>query len=73
MDVAYVDYPSKIKAKRLNGFGASAQEPAIEPENPQPSEPNNDDKDNDKDDAHDVSVEVVIDGKKYSGKLNKAE
>lgn len=50
LDKCYVDYPERIKAKRLNGFG-DAPPPAP-------------------DDS--VSVEVTVDGKKYSGKLNKA-
>lgn len=71
LDVAYVDYPTKIKAKGLNGFGVSAQEPTTKPQNPQISEPDNDDKS----DSKDASIEVIIDidGKKYSGKLNKVE
>ena len=52
LDKCYVDYPERIKAKRLNGYGvASALAPVP-------------------DDS--VSVEVTVDGKKYSGKLNKA-
>lgn len=51
LDNGYVDYPEKIKAKGLNGFG----------DNPSPAPVSNDS----------VSVEVTVDGKKYSGKLNK--
>lgn len=48
LDKCYVDYPERIKAKGLNGYGTT----------PTP------------DDS--VSVEVTVDGKKYSGKLNKS-
>ena len=48
LDKCYVDYPERIKANRLNGFGDA---------------PVTDDS---------VSVEVTVDGKKYSGKLNKS-
>ena len=47
LDKCYVDYPERVKAKGLNGFGVT----------PVPGDS--------------VSVEVTIDGKKYSGKLNK--
>lgn len=52
LDKCYVDYPERIKAKVLNGYGTTPT-PAPLP-----------------DDS--VSVEVTVDGKKYSGKLNKA-
>jgi len=52
LDKCYVDYPERIKAKGLNGYGTT-HTPAPLP-----------------DDS--VSVEVTVDGKKYSGKLNKA-
>ena len=52
LDKCYVDYPERIKAKGLNGYGTTPT-PAPLP-----------------DDS--VSVEVTVDGKKYSGKLNKA-
>lgn len=52
LDKCNVDYPERIKAKGLNGYGTTPT-PAPLP-----------------DDS--VSVEVIVDGKKYSGKLNKA-
>lgn len=52
LDKCYVNYPERIKAKGLNGYGTTPT-PAPLP-----------------DDS--VSVEVTVDGKKYSGKLNKA-
>jgi len=52
LDKCYVDYPERIKAKGLNGYG-----------NPPTPAPLPDDS---------VSVEVTVDGKKYSGKLNKS-
>lgn len=51
LDKCYVDYPERIKAKVLNGYGTTPT-PAPLP-----------------DDS--VSVEVTVDGKKYSGILNK--
>lgn len=51
LDKCYVDYPERIKAKGLNGFGVSPS-PAPVP-----------------DDS--VYAMVTVDGKKYSGKLNK--
>lgn len=50
LDKCYVDYPERIKAKGLNGYGAT----------PTPSP----------DDS--VYATVTVDGKKYSGKLNRA-
>lgn len=78
LDVAYVDYPSQIKAKGLNGFGVSAQEQ----QEPQPSTPdtstpdttnNGGYKTDDKNSANEIEVEVVIGDRRYSGKLNLTE
>lgn len=52
LDKCYVDYPERIKAKGLNGFGVTPS-PAPVP-----------------DDS--VYATVTVDGKKYSGKLNRA-
>lgn len=52
LDKCYIDYPERIKAKGLNGFGGTPT-PAPVP-----------------DDS--VYATVTVDGKKYSGKLNKA-
>ncbi len=52
LDKCYVDYPERIKAKGLNGFGGTPI-PAPVP-----------------DDS--VYATVTVDGKKYSGKLNRA-
>ena len=51
LDKCFVDYPERIKAKRLNGYGTT----------PTPA-PVTDDS---------VYATVTVDGKKYSGKLNK--
>ena len=51
LDKCYVDYPERIKAKGLNGFGGTPT-PAPVP-----------------DDS--VYATVTVDGKKYSGKLNR--
>lgn len=54
LDIGYQDFPAKIKAKGLNGYGE-----AVLPNPPAPA-------------AEDgITVEVTVDGKKYSGKLNK--
>ena len=54
LDICYKDFPMIIKAKGLNGFG---KEEVV----PNPPTPNIVDS---------ITVEVNIDGKKYSGKLN---
>lgn len=56
LDVGYKDFPTIIKAKGLNGYG---KEEVL----PNPPAPAADDG---------ITVEVTVDGKKYSGKLNKA-
>ena len=56
LDVGYKDFPTIIKAKGLNGWGKEE----VLPNPPVPA-------------AEDgISVEVTVDGQKYSGKLNKA-
>lgn len=56
LDIGYKDFPTVIKAKGLNGYGKEE----VLPNPPAPA-------------AEDgISVEVTVDGKKYSGKLNKA-
>lgn len=56
LDIGYKDFPTIIKAKGLNGWGKEE----VLPNPPAPA-------------AEDgISVEVTVDGKKYSGKLNKA-
>ena len=56
LDIGYKDFPSIIKAKGLNGWGKEE----VLPNPPAPV-------------AEDgISVEVTVDGQKYSGKLNKA-
>lgn len=55
LDICYKDFPMIIKAKGLNGFG---KEEVV----PNPPTPNIVDS---------ITVEVNIDGKKYSGKLNQ--
>ena len=52
LDVGYKDFPTIIKAKRLNGYSKEPNPPAPAAEDG-------------------ISVEVTVDGKKYSGKLNK--
>ena len=56
LDIGYKDFPTIIRAKGLNGYGKEEVMP-----NPPASAA---------DDG--VTVEVTVDGKKYSGKLNKA-
>ena len=56
LDVGYKDFPTIIKAKGLNGWG---KEEVL----PNPPAPSTEDG---------ISVEVTVDGQKYSGKLNKA-
>ena len=56
LDIGYKNFPTIIKAKGLNGYGA-------EPVPPNPPAPAAEDG---------ITVEVTVDGKKYSGKLNKA-
>lgn len=70
LDYCYVDYPSKIKAKGLNGFGS--------PKTPDDtSDHTNNDGDTDQkpsnnvDDDDDIDVEITIDGKKYEGTLTE--
>lgn len=71
LDVSYIDYLEKIRAKGLNGFGTStgntqtAQEKPQEKPEPALSNGNSG--------VKDITVEVVIDGKKYAGKLNSTE
>ena len=56
LDIGYKDFPTIIKAKGLNGWGKEE----VLPNPPVPA-------------AEDgISVEVTVDGQKYSGKLNKA-
>lgn len=56
LDICYKDFPTIIKAKGLNGWGKEE----VLPNPPAPA-------------AEDgISVEVTVDGQKYSGKLNKA-
>ena len=56
LDIGYKDFPTIIKAKGLNGWGKEE----VLPNPPAPA-------------AEDgITVEVTVDGKKYSGKLNKA-
>ena len=56
LDIGYKDFPTVIKAKRLNGYG---KEEVL----PNPLAPATEDG---------ITVEVTVDGKKYCGKLNKA-
>ena len=56
LDICYKDFPTIIKGKGLNGYG---KEKALT--NP-PAHVSDDG----------ISVEIIVDGKKYSGKLNKA-
>lgn len=56
LNIGYKDFPTIIRAKGLNGYG---KEEVL----PNPPAPADDDG---------VTVEVTVDGKKYSGKLNKA-
>ena len=56
LDICYKDFPTIIKGKGLNGYG---KEKALT----NPPAPVSDDG---------ISVEIIVDGKKYSGKLNKA-
>ena len=56
LDICYKDFPTIIKGKGLNGYGK-------EKDQTNPPAPVSDDG---------ISVEVTVDGKKYSGKLNKA-
>ena len=51
LDYCYVDYPEKIKAKGLNGFGKQPDKP--------PEQTG--------DDTAGITVEMTIDGKKYRG------
>ena len=56
LDICYKDFPTIIKGKGLNGYG---KKKALT----NPPAPVSDDG---------ISVEIIVDGKKYSGKLNKA-
>ena len=56
LDIGYKDFPTIIRAKKLNGYGKEEVLPSL----PAPAV----------DDG--IMVEVTVDGKKYSGKLNKA-
>ena len=56
LDIGYKDFPTIIKGKGLNGYG---KEKALT----NPPAPVSD---------NGISVEITVDGKKYSGKLNKA-
>lgn len=55
LDTDYVDYPAKVKAAGLNGYGSEK----VLPNSPTLAVDNG------------ITVEVTVDGKKYSGKLNK--
>lgn len=55
LDTGYVDYPAKVKMAGLNGYGSEE----TLPNTPAPAT----------DDG--ITVEVTVDGQKYSGKLNK--
>lgn len=55
LNTGYIDYPTKVKAAGLNGYGAEE----VLPNSPAPVT----------DDG--ITVEVTVDGNKYSGKLNK--
>ena len=54
LDICYMDYPSIIKEKGLNGYGKEE----IPQTTPEPA--SNDG----------ITIEITVDGKKYSGKLN---
>lgn len=56
LDIGYKDFPTIVRAKELNGYGKEEVLPSL----PAPAV----------DDG--IMVEVTVDGKKYSGKLNKA-
>ena len=56
LDICYKDFPTIIKGKGLNGY---SKEKALT----NPPAPVSDDG---------ISVEIIVDGKKYSEKLNKA-
>lgn len=72
LDYGYVDYPSKIKAKGLNGF-ASSNIPTDNTPTDTSNQTDNGDDSNDKptNEVEDIDVEVVINGKKYEGKLSE--
>ena len=55
LDICYKDFPTIIKGKGLNGYGMGK----VLPNPPAPAV----------DDG--ITVEVTVDGKKYSRKLNK--
>lgn len=52
-DICYTDYPAKIKAKGLNGYGKQIEKP---PETPS---------------TDGITVEMTVNGKKYSGTLKQ--
>ena len=56
LDIGYKDFSTIVRAKELNGYGKEEVLPSL----PAPAV----------DDG--IMVEVTVDGKKYSGKLNKA-
>ena len=56
LDICYKDFPTVIKNKGLNGFGK-------EKDLPDPPVTTA---------VDGITVEVTVDGQKYSGKLNKA-
>ena len=56
LDTGYIDYAAKVKAAGLNGYSSEIAQP-------NPPVPVSDDG---------ITVEVTVDGQKYSGKLNKA-
>ena len=63
LDYGYVDYPTQIKSKGLNGFGVP---PAIkEPQN----QPKEDDKPEEPVTLKTINVEIIVDGQKYAGTL----
>lgn len=63
LDYGYVDYPSQIKSKGLNGFG---EPPAPKDPSDQPSQ---DDKPDDPVPAKTIYVEMDLDGQTYAGTL----
>ena len=63
LDYGYVDYPSQIKSKGLNGFG----EPPT-PKDPS-DQPSQDDKPADPVPAKTIYVEMDLDGQTYAGTL----
>lgn len=66
LDYGYVDYPSQIKAKGLNGFGKPADD-ADKPVDPEPTPEPTPEPEPVKDQT--IEAELIIDGKKYKGTL----